>query len=277
MDWGYFYYDNEFILAVSDEYSSAAYRRECDNAIDEMAKQGRLALSGKKTELEKALALHDFVITYMSYAYKDDGVTPEDTRWAHNIVGTAKYSLGVCEAYAKSYYYLCKLNGIDCIIVVGDCTDLPANAARHAWNLVSVDGEWYGVDCTWDDNNNDEFIYRSYFGMSAYGLEYDRIAETPIGYGTSYFYELPACSTNVLLPVELYEDGEYAGLYADLDVAFSAMTNENAVYDIILPYMFYYVIETWIAPKAKAINVVGYCLEYGEGLYMVSSISIAYD
>ena len=277
LDYEYYYYKNEFFLAIDGEYSSAAYRRECDKAIDEMAKQGRLALSDKKTELEKALALHDFVITYMSYAFKDDGVTPEDTRWAHNLVGTAKYSLGVCDAYAKSYYYLCKLNGIDCIIVYGDYIGDPTNPARHAWNLVSIDGEWYGVDCTWDDNNDDEFIYRSYFGMSAFGLENDRMAETPMGYGASYMYELPACSTNVLLPVELYEDGEYVGLFADLDITFAAMTNKNAVYDIILPYMFYYVIDTCIAPKAKAINIVGYCFEYWEGMYMVSSINIVYD
>ena len=270
---GCFIYGDNLQFCINCEYASASYRKECDMAIEDMVHASNLLLNEEMSELETALVLHDFVIVSMNYAYKDDGVTPEDSIWAHNMIGTAKHKLGVCEAYAKSYFYLCKLNNIDCLIVTGDTV----NGELHAWNLVYIDGEWYGVDCTWDDNSDDEFVYRSYFGIAAYGLEYDRIAETPIDEGMYYLYELPACSTKVLLPVELYENGEYIGLYADLDSAFGAMTDENGVYDIKLPYMFYYVLYTQFAPIVKSINIEGYYFEYGDVLQMVSSISVRTD
>ncbi len=59
----------------------------------------------------------------------------------------------VCDGYSLVFYYLCKLNGIDCRIVKGDYTD-GQTSDPHAWNMVylkdinDTDSVWYAVDVT---------------------------------------------------------------------------------------------------------------------------------
>lgn len=61
------------------------------------------------------------------------------------IYSALKDGLGICEAYADSYAYLCRRAGLWCI-----CIDGMANGV-HAWNMVEVEGKTYHVDVTWDD------------------------------------------------------------------------------------------------------------------------------
>ncbi|MDE6302568.1 MAG: hypothetical protein K2M36_03150, partial [Clostridia bacterium] len=214
-------YGENMLFCIDGEFASASYRRECDLAIDDMVHASSILLNEEMSEVEVAVTLHDFLVKYMNYAYEEDGVTPEDEIWAHNMVGAAKHRLGVCEAYTKSYLYLCLLNNIDCLAVSGELVE----DGGHAWNLVCIDGEWYGVDCTWDDNGDDENISLSYFGMSHSVTDAYRIADLPVGEGIDYLYELPLRSNRSLKPVELYENDEFVGLYGSLDMAFGAMTN----------------------------------------------------
>lgn len=59
----------------------------------------------------------------------------------------------VCDGYSLVFYYLCKLNNIDCRIVKGDYTNDTASDP-HAWNMVylkdynDADYTWYAVDAT---------------------------------------------------------------------------------------------------------------------------------
>mgnify|MGYP000791938025 FL=1 len=56
----------------------------------------------------------------------------------------------VCEGYSKAMKILCDKENIPCILVVGNI-NLETNFA-HMWNYVQMeDGQWYAVDCTWDD------------------------------------------------------------------------------------------------------------------------------
>lgn len=65
----------------------------------------------------------------------------------------------VCDGYAQAYQYLLKQVGICAAQVTGDA-DTPQGTlwgdAYHAWNIVELDGEWYEVDCCWDDLEIDE-------------------------------------------------------------------------------------------------------------------------
>ena len=65
----------------------------------------------------------------------------------------------VCDGYAQAYQYLLKQVGICAAQVTGEA-DTPTGTlwgdAYHAWNVVQLDGEWYEVDCCWDDIEIDE-------------------------------------------------------------------------------------------------------------------------
>ena len=40
---------------------------------------------------------------------------------------------------------------IPCTIAIGRGTNSEGRSENHAWNYVQLDGNWYAVDCTWDD------------------------------------------------------------------------------------------------------------------------------
>ncbi len=68
-------------------------------------------------------------------------------------IHTRNQGRSVCDGYSLVFYYLCKLNGIDCRIVKGDYTGNVASDP-HAWNMVylkdynDADYTWYALDAT---------------------------------------------------------------------------------------------------------------------------------
>jgi len=84
------------------------------------------------------------------------------------INGTA-----VCDGYAKSFKLLMDLAGIECYRVIGDV--IYSNEG-HAWNIVKLNGEYYQVDCTWDDpDTDDNSIIYDYFLISDSKMAKDHI------------------------------------------------------------------------------------------------------
>lgn len=86
---------------------------------------------------ERAKILHDWLLenTYYSYEYSE-------------AYGPLLYGTGLCEAYSKAYSYLCQSAGIVTYNVYGT-----GHGEGHMWTLVCIDGEWYHVDATFDDQN----------------------------------------------------------------------------------------------------------------------------
>lgn len=114
------------------------------------------------TDEEKAHAIYDWIMWHVTYdnpatmsshgemysAYYlegvfANGVTPID--------GVVYKPYAVCDGISKAYSLLCNMEGIPCVRVVGTAGDTVSDAGGHAWNKVFVNGEWYGVDCTWGD------------------------------------------------------------------------------------------------------------------------------
>ncbi len=216
---------NSMWFCMDDDYVSAAYRAQCDAAIENMALTLENYISSDMSELGIALTIHNFIINRMDYSYEADGVTPEDDIWAHNIVGCSLYNYGVCESYAKTYLYLCLLNGLDCVISVGDA------GGRHAWNIVEIDGEWYFVDCTWDDTAT-SYISFYYFGSSEEKMLQTHTPDSAYAQGLDYFYDLPEMSDVSMELVCLFKNGIYYGTYISIDDAYLDMTDPYADYEL---------------------------------------------
>ncbi len=61
----------------------------------------------------------------------------------------------VCDGYSYAYEYLLQQVGVEVTRVGGNAGDTEAELMPHSWNLVRLDGEWYEVDPTWDDQEID--------------------------------------------------------------------------------------------------------------------------
>ena len=104
------------------------------------------------TDWEKALALHDYLTLHANYDY---------TFKYYYADGVLLHGTGVCNSYTLAYQKLLDEVGIANTTETGD---------DHIWNMVRLDGEWYHIDCTWDDPGEGGSENHTYFCVSNYAL-----------------------------------------------------------------------------------------------------------
>lgn len=100
-------------------------------------------LAGIKTEwndLEKIVYTKDYLCRNCSYA--TNIITS-----SHTLYGALVDKLPVCDGYAKAFNYLISKVGISTLFVTSD-------EMEHAWSMVNLDGTYYHVDITWDDDDD---------------------------------------------------------------------------------------------------------------------------
>lgn len=113
------------------------------------------------TDYDKAIALHDWVCSYVFY--DEDRLNSEETVpfYATDVIHSRR---AVCLGFATLYASLCRSINIPCNVVsgyalgIGEDTEWTAQTINtdyqnHAWNEVYVDGRWVIVDTTWDTQN----------------------------------------------------------------------------------------------------------------------------
>ena len=143
-------------LSVEAKFSKADKRKEIKDKITTSISSLKTKISDDFSKYDIIKAIHNYILDISTY---DDNKTFE----AYNILGTLVEGKGVCEAYAKTFQYLAQLYDIECILAVGTAKTSPRDLDLHAWNLVKLEGLWYGVDTTFDDslNNKNDFLLTS--------------------------------------------------------------------------------------------------------------------
>ncbi|MBQ8144680.1 MAG: hypothetical protein IJ042_07820 [Butyricicoccus sp.] len=105
---------------------------------------------GKLAYFDRWLAMNN---VYNTPASRDpNNAIAEDARTWSILSGLLSDLSPVCEGYAKTFQLLCHKSGIPCVTLSG---------SNHMWNAVQVDGLWYVVDATFNDQGSEST--RSYF------------------------------------------------------------------------------------------------------------------
>lgn len=134
------------ILNIAPEYSDGSVRAEYNSVIYEVAEEYYSAVENEESAYNITLAYYDMIIADVNYAYESDGVTPQDDKWAHSIIGVFTKDGVVCEGYAKALQLMLTVSDVESIFVTGDA------GGPHAWSMIQLDdGQWYWFDATWDD------------------------------------------------------------------------------------------------------------------------------
>ena len=105
-----------------------------------------LADMEEASRYEKIQRFNEWLVKNNCYAK----VITENSRDARGALlgqdGNSAYA-PVCEGYARAFKVLCDRANIPCVLSSGS-----ADGEEHMWNLVQMeDGNWYGVDVTWND------------------------------------------------------------------------------------------------------------------------------
>ncbi|MCR5846590.1 MAG: S-layer homology domain-containing protein [Lachnospiraceae bacterium] len=124
----------EIIYGLSAE-EALQLQNACERAFSE--------LNPSWSNERKLLYLHDYLVTHCQY----DG-----TFSYYDAYSAMVRHSSVCQGYASAFVLLARVQGFEVNMVTSDYLN-------HAWNLITLDGVEYYVDCTWDDPWGDTESY----------------------------------------------------------------------------------------------------------------------
>lgn len=141
----YYLRTNFFIQVLSPDYPSV------NSIVQSAVAQCNAETDG--SDYAKALWLHDWLLNQLDY--------DNSLKWS-SAESALTRGWGTCQAYESAYSKLLSAAGIE-NAEIRDTYD------GHTWNAFKIDGEWYQVDCTWDDSNDHWYDFdqrRLYFGLT---------------------------------------------------------------------------------------------------------------
>lgn len=157
---------------------------------------------------EREKIVHDYVIDRCDYDDEIAGQTAVTDRSlkAHGVWGVLADHRAVCEGYGMTVQLLLNGLGVECVTLTGTAynsslSDDPADAGLHLWDAVRLDGAWYHVDPTWDDQTQAMRRYE-YFNLSTDAITEDHtLSELAADADEERIAEEGAESVNLFIPV----------------------------------------------------------------------------
>ena len=134
-------YSGSTVINITPKYEG--YTDEQIRTFNAVCDSILAQLDASMTNEQIYLYLHDYLVTHCCY---------DQTYSCYNAYDALVDGTAVCQGYSEAYACLAKLAGLSAPVV-------SSKAQNHAWNLVTLDGERYYVDCTWDDPLNDAEYY----------------------------------------------------------------------------------------------------------------------
>lgn len=165
----------------------SAETEKINAAADELLK----GITPSMPEFERERLLHDRLAKSITYDLNE--------KYAHTAYGALVNGRAVCDGYTQAFQYLLQRVGIQSFMVTG-----AGNGGNHAWNIVRIDGKYYNVDLTWDDQESDTF--HAYFNLTDERIKEDHTFDTTV-------YRIPECNST---------DANYFAVYGGIFNEFSA-------------------------------------------------------
>lgn len=100
-----------------------------------------MGIEEKWSDYEKVKYTYEYLIQNNEY--------DEAAQYSQNICSIFLNHESVCTGYAKATQYLLTKLGIPCTFLTGFGT----NGIKHAWNMVTINGNNYYLDTTWGDSS----------------------------------------------------------------------------------------------------------------------------
>lgn len=129
-------------------YIDKSYSKEDIKKFNDTADRILSAVDTSWTALQKIIYVHDYLVSHIDY---------DKTLSKFNAYNAIVEENAVCQGYSLAYEYL--LNRINTDY---ECQIVTSSSINHAWNLLTLNGQNYYIDATWDDPTNEYKLYSSY-------------------------------------------------------------------------------------------------------------------
>lgn len=156
--------NNLMIYYEQDSKEQYAKQKEIKEKVKSIAEE---IIDDDMSDYEKEEAINNYLCEHAEYdndalknAEENDFETVDekynDSFTAYGILIKNK---GVCASYAAAFHLLAQEAGLESIVVTGYLE----GTLPHAWNRVNIEGQWYTMDVT---NNDNEFFANGLFNLS---------------------------------------------------------------------------------------------------------------
>lgn len=143
-------FGNTMTISYEFEYNeSAEQTRQVDVIIETLFLKWDM---NNLSDYDKIKKIHDFIIQNASYDLETLKYSSYD-----NLIRKSS----TCQGYMSLAYKMFTLANIPTRIITGT-----GNKDSHGWNIVYLEGNWYNIDCTWDDPitvDGSEVVLYDYF------------------------------------------------------------------------------------------------------------------
>ena len=205
------------VIKITMEYKSipADYNTQLERAVTLAIAYIKDQLQENYRQAELVCAISDYIALHCQYAYKPDGVTPDDDN-SLSAYSALVEQRAVCDGYANAFTLLAQTFGLEVIKVSGIAEP---GSANHAWNMVKVDGIWYHVDVTWNDPTPDTPGYAGH----EYLLLSDQAISNPRGQSRQYHGSWDTTAPSA--PDTRYDDAFW--IYENTPISFKTMNYDE--------------------------------------------------
>lgn len=145
----------QFTLSKSDRQTAIQH---LNNAVDDILND----CPDTQDEYVIEKYFHDYLIASCTYDEEAANADAETHENAYSAYGALVDGRAVCEGYAKAMQLLLQKKAIPATVVMGYAAD---DGESHMWNLVRINGSYYYLDVTWDDN--DTIPQYTFFNMTS--------------------------------------------------------------------------------------------------------------
>lgn len=129
-------------LGVYDDFATGSSRKEASGKLKSEIEKYISAAQKGETDFDKEKIIHDMICQNATYV--------DNAEYSQSTASILLNGKGICAGYAKTFALMCNILGMPTVSITSD---------THQWNEILLDGRWYGVDVTWDDDN-DNMSYR---------------------------------------------------------------------------------------------------------------------
>lgn len=184
-------------LGIYSDFASGSARAAATEQMKSVIDDWMAQIQAQPTDLLKEKKAHDLICEKVTY----DNAYGSAFENKYNQVAYSVFCTDttVCAGYSQAMLLLLNGAGIDCAAVTSE---------KHEWNIVRLDGCWYYVDCTWDDNIADDsgltaaytYFNRSkekFLSDNSYNVEYHTAESYLDGYLPQLKYDSGATVTEI--------------------------------------------------------------------------------